>query len=325
MAFVHLNISGTAFQALKDTLLCIPLFEAFFANNAIQPLLPLFVDRDYNMFEEIYALVAVSDNAATPSKEITEEMMYYGLAADDEVTAKAKAKVEHELAILMESATQEFHVNACGKNFQTSKMRLMETPYFSAMFNGSWKEGLDATLGSKTNPVFVNIPPKQFKIMLQNLRCGITSLNTLVTPVNKPKDVNFWRPKPLGEQVSDSLMYNCVLGCPSSRRHCYLECKDAGFGKKVSIVIPYSIDEVKQMYCRFHVHNQVIPDLFAYKVIERVQIASNGRVINFTTGYLMWLHELLYHDGHYDNDCVPLHMFFTFVCVLKSDDKGLTF
>lgn len=54
----------------------------------------------------------------------------------------------------------------------------------------------------------------------------------------------------------------------------------------MSIQIPRSIDAVQETYCRFQVHNNVTPELFAYKVIERIEITSNGIVIDFTNGYV---------------------------------------
>lgn len=48
------------FQALRETLVRIPLFEAFLENTDTIPS-PLFVDRDYELFEQIYSLVSSVD------------------------------------------------------------------------------------------------------------------------------------------------------------------------------------------------------------------------------------------------------------------------
>ena len=48
------------FQALRETLVRIPLFEAFLENTDTVPS-PLFVDRDYDMFEQIYLLISSVD------------------------------------------------------------------------------------------------------------------------------------------------------------------------------------------------------------------------------------------------------------------------
>lgn len=124
-------------------------------------------------------------------------MSYYGLTENDSFAAR----VERELTILMDTKSAPYHVNACGKRFQTSKSRLMEMPYFHSMLNGIWKEGSDVTLGSLDNPVFVNIPPKQFELTLKRLRLGMQEeLQKLKTSTD-----DFWSPNDASLQIGPSL------------------------------------------------------------------------------------------------------------------------
>jgi hypothetical protein len=179
-------------------------------------------------------------------------MSYYGLTENDSFAAR----VERELEILMDTKSAPYHVNACGKRFQTSKSRLMEMPYFHSMLNGIWKEGSDVTLGSLDNPVFVNIPPKQFELTLKQLRLRLQEkkLKTLSTD-------DFWSPNSaiLQQNISirsiQTLILSfcltfylvCCLKFQACSQHVYLKCEAPGFGKKVSIEIPHCLGTCKKM------------------------------------------------------------------------------
>ena len=204
--YTQLMVDGTSFKAKKDTLLKIPLFESFLdyqqthtthtihtteTNNII------YVDRDYQLFEEIYTYVICNRTDFDLSKKVLSEFEYYGLTLDENIefeminfdsmentdententdfisleegqmAKEILEKVQFELENLCEVP---FYVNACGHIFQTTKKRLMTCEYFSKMFfENRWIES-SFDVGTHDMPLFIDIPYKAFTYILGHLR-----------------------------------------------------------------------------------------------------------------------------------------------------------
>lgn len=166
--FVHLIIDGTNFQAKFDSLLEIPLFDAFFQQYDKENLTIVYLDRDYDLFEQLYTSILYDDETKTElSDKAKYEFEYYGITENDENNNEISNKIEFEVDNLNE---RPFYVNACGHIFQTTKKRLQTNEYFRCMFlEERWIES-SSDAGTQDNPVFINIPYKAFRYILNYLR-----------------------------------------------------------------------------------------------------------------------------------------------------------
>ena len=189
--YTTLMVDGISFEAKTETLEKIPLFESFFdyqqTLNTKKDV--IYVDRDYQLFEQIYTYIICNETDLDLSKKLTSELEYYGLSLDenvefeyneiiDENTEYTKytenqmpfeilKKVEFELENLSEIP---FYVSACGHVFQTTKKRLSLCEYFKNMFvDGRWIES-SLDIGTIKSPLFVDIPYKAFNHILNYLR-----------------------------------------------------------------------------------------------------------------------------------------------------------
>ena len=84
--FAFLNVDGNHFEANYETLIKIPLFNFTFANIRNSDCNyknnknnPLFIDRDFQLFEQIYLMKSFPTYNSKLSARLLSELQYYGL------------------------------------------------------------------------------------------------------------------------------------------------------------------------------------------------------------------------------------------------------
>lgn len=177
-AYVHLIVDGHKFTARKSVLQQIPIFETVLAmikdERGQKVTSPLFLDRNFKRFQQIYMKFANPSYVPNVTKSIESELTYYGVSdcapENSDCGAKTvvlgnvlkRAKFEVENMLFHEP----FYVDACGTLFITTRERLAGVLFFEKMFAGTWKES-DVTVGTKDHSFFIEIPPIAFKSILK--------------------------------------------------------------------------------------------------------------------------------------------------------------
>lgn len=66
-----------------------------------------------------------------------------------------------------DSIDKPYYISCCGKIFVSTQRRLSELSYFNGIINGGFVKTFS---GTQEDPYKCDIPPKQFKNILRNLR-----------------------------------------------------------------------------------------------------------------------------------------------------------
>ena len=187
--YIHLNVDGNHFQSSIDTMQNFPLFQLYFENVGTITNTPtdvgktkenpVFLDRDYILFEKLYQQLQHKSKHVITDVELQFEKLYYGLldeehykkndekSNEEELDDEISSILEFEVNNLLNNP-EPYYVNACGCLFQTTKDRLEKLDYFRVMFE-RFKESND-NVGTKTDPLFLEITPNGFKYLIRYLR-----------------------------------------------------------------------------------------------------------------------------------------------------------
>jgi Major capsid protein N-terminus len=173
---IKLNVGGQLKEITQCTLEKSPLFETIFhdypeligggGGDAIP-----FIDRDPTKFDDV--VLYLGWGVLSENIECMYELDHYGilLLSDDDGLYETKLlSIEEKVDILAEQIVNNsnpYVISACGRQYVTTKERLMQIDYFNGMFKGGFNQKYKGTI---EDPYRIDIPPLIFANILEHLR-----------------------------------------------------------------------------------------------------------------------------------------------------------
>ena len=340
--FFYINVDGTEFQSSIDTIRSIPIFESYlnyFTESEVEHAPgycknnSLFLDRNYNLFQQIYVLIQYPTKH-TLQGDIANEMIYYGINEDDFVNNVAEFEVTNLI-----NNPKPFYVSACGTIFRTTKHRLRKAHYFDTMFT-NFSES-NTNVGIESNPLFLEIVPEFFDKLLCHLRNESQPLpsiikmlylenpntkrnnvkTSIVNNVNNDNDTSFdLQSNGLIQLFAGQRRFDMLVTQDTSftffkrtfQKHskfsktftCIPPTKSAcKWGDEISFDVKKHGDLLGASYLVFelggddlscHVNN--FKSNIMYRIVDRVELKYCGSVIDTLSAFTMWQEELLFEN-----------------------------